>query len=181
MTQEAKTGSMKLLCAFGLLPLVVSCSSGGTGRPARLADGGYSLSCKGPLTDCLRHAERLCKDQGYTVQEARDVLDKFGPENGQSQVVVEKSDATIHCGKSTPQAPIRLERETELAAPPAVAPAPAAAPPAPPAPAAARACVPGSTQACIGPAGCSGGQACAADGTRFEPCNCGSAASAPVK
>jgi hypothetical protein len=110
------------------------------------------------------------------VQEARDVLDKLGPESGPSQVVVERSDATVHCGKSAPAAPIRLERETELPAPPA----PAAPPPAPPAPPAPRACVPGSTQACVGPAGCSGGQACAADGTRFDPCNCGNAASAPV-
>jgi hypothetical protein len=151
---------------FALLLPVLACSGGGSGRPARLADGGYSLSCKGPLSDCLRHAERLCKDQGYTVQEARDVLDKFGPDNGQSQVVVEKSDATIHCGKSAPQAPIHLERETELPA----TPAPTASSPAAAAP---RACVPGSTQACVGPAGCSGGQACSADGTRFDPCNCG--------
>ncbi len=46
----------------------------------------------------------------------------------------------------------------------------------------ARACVPGSSQACVGPGGCKGGQACADDGTKFLPCDCGSqvAGAAPV-
>jgi hypothetical protein len=35
--------------------------------------------------------------------------------------------------------------------------------------------VPGATQACVGPGGCSGGQVCAADGGRFEACDCGAA------
>jgi len=34
-------------------------------------------------------------------------------------------------------------------------------------------CVPGSTQACVGPGGCSGGQACRADGAGFGVCDCG--------
>jgi hypothetical protein len=140
----------------------------------RQADGGYSLSCKGPLSDCLRHAERLCRDEGYTVTEGRDVRDLAGHESGQSQVLIEKSNATIYCGSHAPRPPIELKRESAPEPAPAVvaAPAPAPAPPAP-APTPAPACVPGSSQACIGPAGCSGGQACASDGTRFEPCNCG--------
>lgn len=139
----------------------------------RQADGGYSLSCKGPLSDCLRHAERLCRDKGYTVTEGRNIRDLAGHESGQSQVLIETSNATIYCGAShATRAPIELKRETPLepAAPIATAPTPA---PAPPAPAPAPACVPGSSQACVGPAGCSGGQACKADGTGYEPCNCG--------
>jgi hypothetical protein len=34
-------------------------------------------------------------------------------------------------------------------------------------------CVPGITQACVGPAACSGGQACLTDGSGFGPCTCG--------
>ncbi len=37
-------------------------------------------------------------------------------------------------------------------------------------------CTPGSTQACVGPGGCQGGQFCVDDGTRYSPCDCGSAA-----
>jgi hypothetical protein len=42
----------------------------------------------------------------------------------------------------------------------------------------ARACVPGATQACLGPGACKGAQACREDGTGFEPCDCGTATEA---
>lgn len=153
-----------------LFALTAACSSG-TGRPIRLGDGSYSLSCKGPLTNCLKHAERLCKDEGYTVSEGRDVQDRAGSASGQSQVVIQKSDATIHCGKQAARPPIELKRAEPLPAPAPAPPPPAAAPA--PAPKPAALCVPGSTQACVGPAGCTGGQACNPDGSGYEPCNCG--------
>ncbi|MBN1605899.1 MAG: DUF4156 domain-containing protein [Polyangiaceae bacterium] len=46
----------------------------------------------------------------------------------------------------------------------------AATPPPPPKPAG---CTPGSTQACVGPGGCNGGQSCVADGSGYSPCDCG--------
>jgi len=49
-------------------------------------------------------------------------------------------------------------------------------PPPPPALAVARVCVPGATQACLGPGACSGAQACRDDGAGFLPCHCGAAA-----
>jgi hypothetical protein len=54
-----------------------------------------------------------------------------------------------------------------------------ACPTAPPAVRASRACTPGATQACVGAGCCKGGQACAADGNAFLPCDCGSGGSAP--
>ena len=156
-----------MLRALWILPVLLSgACSHSSGSPARQADGGYALACKGPLTDCLRYAERVCRDAGYTVADGRDVRELLGGDSGQSQVLIEKSDATIYCGTHAPRPPIELKREPE---PTAVNAPP---PPAPKAPT--PACVPGATQACIGPAGCSGGQACSADGTRFEACDCGS-------
>jgi hypothetical protein len=38
----------------------------------------------------------------------------------------------------------------------------------------AKACVPGQSVACVGPAGCRGGQICNSDGQSFGLCNCGS-------
>ncbi len=141
---------------------------------AKQADGSYHLSCRGALTDCLQRAERICRDQGYAVESARDVQELLGHEAGESRVEIRRSEAVIYCGAAVPPAQrpmIELKRETTLSAEPAPPAAPAAAPTPPPAPE--RACVPGSTQACIGPGGCSGGQACAADGSRYEVCNCG--------
>jgi hypothetical protein len=153
---------------LALVPLSASCSRGG-GMPAQQADGSYRLSCTGPLTDCLERAERLCKDEGYTVM-GQDVHELLGHEQGQSQIEVRKSEATIHCGKpqgSGARAFVELKRDPVSAAPP---------PPAKPEP---LACVPGSTQACVGPGGCKGGQACTSDGSRYESCDCGRPLSEP--
>lgn len=54
---------------------------------------------------------------------------------------------------------------------PAGPPVPVAVQPPPPPPI--PHCVPGESRACVGPGGCSGGQACAADGKHYEPCDCG--------
>ena len=39
----------------------------------------------------------------------------------------------------------------------------------------AKACVPGATQACLGPGACKGAQACRDDGSGYGPCDCGNA------
>jgi hypothetical protein len=69
----------------------------------------------------------------------------------------------------------RKPSSAPLASPPTVA-APLAppSPTAPPSPAALpRVCIPGATQACLGPGACQGAQACRNDATGFEPCDCG--------
>lgn len=159
--------------SFLLLVLLSACGSS-RGGPVKQPDGAYALACKSPLSDCLRHAERVCKDQGYWVSEARDVRELLGHEQGQSRVLIEKSDATIYCGTRAASGQIRLVRpEPEV---PATAPTASTAPAEPAAPK--PTCVPGASQACVGPAGCSGGQVCAVDGTHFESCDCGGAKSA---
>jgi hypothetical protein len=160
----------RLRLSFLLLALgAAACSRGGSGAPAKQPDGSYQLSCKGPLSNCLRHAEHVCGDEGYAVTSAHDVRELLGHAAGQSQVPIERSDANIVCGSGPERAAIRLQREEAPTPAPAPATAPAPAATAAPAPA----CVPGSTQACVGPAGCSGGQVCAADGARYEACDCG--------
>lgn len=130
-----------------------------SGHSARHSDGSYDLTCKGYLVDCLKQAERLCREQGYTVESGHELRQKLGHQAGQSQVAVVRSEATIVCGNvANERPPIKLERPQPATPPPVAAPAPA--------------CVPGATQACVGPGGCSGGQACASDGARFEPCVC---------
>lgn len=160
-------GVPALFAAFAAL---VGACSGAPRPPAKQPDGSYDLSCRGPLTSCLRGAERVCGDRGYTVTSAHHFKELLGHKSGQSQIGIERSDATVTCGTAPAEAPIRLQREQEVPAASAEAPLPAAPP--------ARACVPGATQACVGPAGCSGGQVCATDGSRFEACDCGAPAPA---
>jgi hypothetical protein len=156
-----------------LVPLlfVFGCSGSPAGA-VKQADGSYHLACRGPLTECLQRADRICRDKGYAVESARDTRERLGHESGESQIEIRKSEAVIYCGSSVPPAErpmIELKRETPISEAPVAPPATSAAPATPPA----RACVPGSTQACVGPGGCSGGQACTEDGSRYEPCNCG--------
>jgi hypothetical protein len=166
--------SARLHLALALLvPGALGCSSH-SGLPARQGDGGYQISCKSPLADCLKQAERTCRDEGYTVTAASDLHELLGAPTGQSQVPVQKSEATFYCGRlptsaERPMIELKREHPLESSAPRAEAPAPAPAPSGPPP----RACVPGATQACIGPGGCSGGQACDEDGSHFNPCDCG--------
>jgi hypothetical protein len=145
----------------GLVGLVAlaGCSRGAE-APAQQPDGGYRLSCVGPLTECLERAEKLCKDEGYSVM-GQDTHEMLGHEQGQSQVEVRKSEATVYCGKPKAERSfVETKRDKLVSASP------------PPEKAAPLACVPGSTQACIGPGACHGGQACAPDGSRFEACDC---------
>jgi hypothetical protein len=57
---------------------------------------------------------------------------------------------------------------------PPVTPPPAAAPPE-------RVCTPGATQSCVGVGGCQGGQACSADGTVWQSCDCAAEPDAGVE
>src|SRR5512134_381174 len=86
------------------LGLVLLACSSGSGKPTRLPDGGYRLSCRGPLSDCLKGADKICREQGYTIGSGRDARELLGHEQGQSQVEVRKSEATIYCGNAPPPA-----------------------------------------------------------------------------
>jgi hypothetical protein len=150
----------------------VGCSKGGSGTPAQQPDGSYRLECGTPLSECLQRAEQLCRDQGYVLSEGRDVQELLGHEQGQSQVPVRRSEATVYCAndnKPPPRAMVEVKGERVTSTKrerPSNEQNPYPEQPA-------TACVPGATQACVGPGGCSGGQACAADGSRFEGCDCG--------
>lgn len=175
--------------------LAIACGGGvaGTVRTQRLDASTFELECQGPLANCLVEADTLCRGAPYTVLTAQDRRDLYGPSDGPSQVEVRSSTATLRCetrgrvpdGSASPgvEKPLPPSRDaaTESPAPSGASP-PAGAPPVePPAPApsaAAPLCVPGSTQQCVGPGACSGGQACLPDGSGFGPCDCGPASGA---
>jgi hypothetical protein len=169
-----------VLVVFGGLVAAAGCA-----RPdleiRALPDGTRELTCKHTLPQCLSHVEDVCKGNSYEVLYATDTQKVYGSPSS-SEVESRTSQAVVHClgphQKSMAGAPL----PAGVAVPVLDANAPAASATAP-APAAVvtstRACIPGSTQACVGPGACSGGQACASDGSGFGPCDCGGAKSAP--
>ncbi|HVU51000.1 MAG TPA: hypothetical protein VHL80_09965 [Polyangia bacterium] len=128
----------------------------------RQPDDILHLRCQTPLGDCLIAAENACNHQRYVVLRAFDDHNLKGdttlPDDFRS------SEAYVRCGNAAGWGP----ENQALRANPLDATPPSAAPAAP-----ARACVPGATQACVGPGGCAGGQSCAPDGASFGPCDCG--------
>lgn len=98
----------------------------------------------------------LCGDAGYEVAGGGTRGKVLGGPTGY-RTRVQASELIVRCGAND------ASSEED---------APSSLPTLPKAPAPTQ-CVPGATQACVGPGGCSGGQACREDGAGFEPCDCG--------
>lgn len=141
-----------------------ACSNQRVGRTP-LPDGSFRIECRKSLAFCLDElTEDICRDYGYDVVQAKEVVTRNGVEPVNS--IVTTSEAVIRCRSSG--ALIGDAAKTPAAAPVASQATPA------------RGCFPGSTQACLGPGACKGAQTCGADGARFGSCDCGGAAATPT-
>jgi hypothetical protein len=118
----------------------------------------YRLRCATSLTECLEQADTPCQ-QGFVVREGKDVRERAGidvvgtgatEERSSEAVLVCRTD-TLFDGDESDRP--RLERQPI--------------------------CAPGSSQACVGPGGCSGGQSCLDDGTGYDRCDCGGLPTSP--
>lgn len=140
----------------------------------------YRVVCNASFQPCEAEARRTCED-GYVElsrESNRDELPSVegaiasstGPSHGIPDF---RGELVIQCGNV--QKPLRLVRTPPAATTPGPERAPSTASAArpdavePPG----RVCVPGVTQACLGPGACSGAQACLDSGTGFGPCDCG--------
>jgi hypothetical protein len=130
----------------------------------RSEDGIFHITCKGPLPRCLVEAEEICNHERYAVLRAFDMQDYKG--NTAQPESFRSSEAFIRCGtrggwgddnNALRKEPICSEtpRPTTV-------------------------CTAGASVACVGPAGCHGGQMCLPDGSKLGPCDCGPAAPAPA-
>ena len=138
-----------------------------------LPDGTRELTCRHTLPQCLSHVDDVCKGASYEVLYATDTQKIYGSPSS-NEVESRTSQAIVHClgphqkarGDQTPAGAVAS------AMPEAAAPVVATIPPP-------RLCVPGASQACVGVAGCTGGQVCLKDGTGFGDCDCGMSRMAP--
>lgn len=165
-----------LLAAFGTFGLMASllafsgCASNVT--VTRREDGLYHLKCSETLQSCLGEAANLCKQTSFVVLRGYDERDY----KGRSDVpeAIPASEALIACGPRRGWGElekVRLEPLAKACAKGEPGPTAAAAP--------VNACTPGASQACVGPGGCKGGQACLPDGSALGPCDCAAAAPSP--
>lgn len=186
--RTSAVGRVLGIAALGLF----SMSCGATAHAFRLnpevEPEQYRVTCKKRFYFCEKEARAQCEGEyqelsrfsnqpEQTLVKDSD-LSSTGPAKGQANW---EGELTIECGRLLP--PLRLNRPTEPgASPPAsteglepgASPTP---PPQTPPASAERVCVPGVTQACLGPGACNGAQACLESGQGFGPCDCGTPAS----
>jgi hypothetical protein len=134
---------------------LAGCATGNVERH-RLADGSWQFTCKLSMDECVRHVEQVCSDKRYRILagNSQNIVRDVPPGTREYHT----SDLTVTCGDEGAPSP-------EGAGPTLARPAASAGP----------VCVAGTTQACVGTAGCAGGQACRPDGTGYGPCDCGTA------
>lgn len=160
---------MRLLAAV----LFLLCSSGCAHGIAveKIDTDTYRIACQElPLDRCLAEtASNTCDKRAYFV--ARGISEVNPQGRSEAPELSLSSEAIVRCA---PGQSFGARAKELMALPPSdqAKPLPAAVPGPPPPPAAV--CAPGSTQACVGTAACRGGQACKADGSGYEPCDCGS-------
>jgi len=148
---------------LSVILLQAGCEALRGARPHALDDGTYKVACRKSLADCLGSVDAVCPD-GYTVVRGEETWERLGSPPVVTEIF--SAEAVVRCQtKKTVFGGGSPEPTATVPAPPARA---TSAKPSPPA-----SCFPGVSQACVGSAGCAGGQICAADGHAFGPCDCG--------
>jgi hypothetical protein len=106
------------------------------------------------MDECVRQVEQICIDKRYRILSGQSKIKLVDVTPGTREYP--RSELVVRCG-SGPEGDIASDRN--------VAPLQPASPK--------LSCIAGATQACVGPGGCSGGQACRPDGLGFGSCDCG--------
>lgn len=144
----------------------------------------FRIVCGNNSAVCRSEAAKLCDSEYDVVSKASNFAepDPDAPAVSQAPTTPGEWRGELHVRCAGGPPPLSLKRRPDLALPssaeaqePVSEPSSPAAPlpQAPLAETTPRVCVPGSTQACLGPGACSGAQSCALDGAAFLPCDCG--------
>jgi hypothetical protein len=127
----------------------------------QLKDGSWQFTCQLPMAQCVNAARDACRLERYRILE------------GNSETRLRDAPpferayhtSTLHfaCTDDGGNPLLDFGNKPEpQASEPARAPS-------------AASCIKGDTRACVGPAGCTGGQSCLADGSGYGACDCGGA------
>jgi len=163
--------------------LVVSLSAIGCTKAkiTRAPGGVLRLDCGRGMRDCVAQAEKHCnvqkKDEGYVILSGTSRKVMMGSKDGQYRTAAEVANLEVRCGAGSEAddlevVPTTIHLPTRKDAPVVAEDLP------PPTQSTAGVCTKGSTQACIGPGACQGGQSCLPDGSGYGACDCGGGTSA---
>jgi len=175
---------VQVLAGISMLSAV---ACGGSVSSSALPGNGHAIRCEKGLDDCVRRAQSICKDMGFTVVGGRETNKLLGGSSSSYRKLSTQGELQVYCGDYAPPTCQPSEQDAEAVyqlsqtePSPAPEPAPAAVAPVPAAPVPHHLCMPGATQQCVGPGACGGGQICNADGMSFGSCDCGPSAAVPL-
>lgn len=163
-----ETTTHGLPAAVGAALVLLACSPRTQAFQLQSAHPGvarYKIICEKSIKHCLSRAKKSCNgdftelDRTESRTQPKRITSEPGPRSVGPRYQHERWYGTllIECGagSSGPQVP-------------------QASPPSAPE----RLCIPGSTQACLGPGACRGAQACTPEGSGYSVCDCGQASKA---
>lgn len=128
----------------------------------QMKNGTLRVQCPNVQSECMHEADVYCADQGGVhVLSSRETNELYGVEGNKEGTLM--SEIVFICADDAPRKPIKLPPRDEPAAPRSAPSVPNR-----------RICVPGSTQRCVGPGACVGGQSCLPSGAGWSPCECAS-------
>lgn len=156
---------MKIQLSALVLFSTLGLAACGSANVLRLAHGGYRITCDKGMSDCVSRADKICSGKGYTILRGQNSTRVLGGASSNYKAPVYLGDLEIVCGAVKVTDPKCEEPEGKEETVHQLFPAESGG----------RVCVPGSTQACVGPGACSGGQVCGEDGKGYGSCDCGGA------
>ena len=123
-------------------------------------NGTLRVQCPSVQSECMHEAEVYCADRGGVhVLSSRETNELYGVEGNKAGTLM--SEVVFICADDSPRKPIKLPPHDEPAPAETALPVPSK-----------RICVPGSTQRCVGPGACVGGQSCLPSGAGWSTCEC---------
>jgi len=156
-------------CAVSVLFLVVGC---GSVKASVGPNGTHRIVCGNGMSACVAKADKLCRDKGYTIVEGVSRPKMLGGTSSAYRTKSEVGELYVFCGLPEEDAE---EEEPTFKLPPRSDDPPADVNQDGQSEPATRVCTPGTTQACVGPGACSGGQVCLESGQAYGACDCGDA------
>jgi hypothetical protein len=84
---------------FGIFVGLTGLACGGSVSEAALPGDGYLARCENGILHCVRRAETLCKERGFTVVSGRQVNEVLGGSSSAYQKKVSEGELQFYCGQ----------------------------------------------------------------------------------
>jgi hypothetical protein len=89
---------------LGLVGCLWLVGCGGAVNESSLPGDGYAIRCEKGMAQCVRRADTLCKEAGYTIVSGRELSKLLGGQTSAYRKLVNEGELQIYCGDRVPKA-----------------------------------------------------------------------------